>query len=226
METGKTAVEQEHASAIWDPENPRMHVGTQRFTTSDEHLAFLVRHGVNSMAVNDITFSHDYGWDVEELAKKREKCAGYGIDMEMVALPIHRFNVDGGSVPNYMLGNREKGDKEIDLVCRMVRATADAGIPAIKYFLCEMENQRTESVPPGRGGARYSTWDLSKADADTPRYDKPVTAEENWARVTHFLERVIPVAEPRATARRTRELRAGVRLPVRVHQGDDPGGEL
>ena len=113
----------------------------------------------------------------------------------MVALPLHQFNEDGGSVPNYMLGNWKKGEKEIERVCRMVRATSEAGIPAIKYFLCEMENQRTESVPPGRGGVRYSTWDLSKADAETPRYDKPVTAEENWERVTFFLERVIPVAE-------------------------------
>lgn len=182
-------------STTWDLQNPGMHVGTQRFTTSDEHLAFLTRHGVNSIAVNDITFDRERGWDVEELAKKREKCASFGVDMEMVALPIHQFNEDGGSVPNYMLGNREKGQKEIELVCKMVRATADAGIPAIKYFLCEMENQRTESKPRGRGGVRYSTWDLSKSEADTPRYDKPVTAEENWARVTLFLERVIPVAE-------------------------------
>jgi hypothetical protein len=34
-----------------------------------------------------------------------------------------------------------------------------------------MENQRTESLPLGRGNVRCSTWDLAKADADTPRYD-------------------------------------------------------
>jgi mannonate dehydratase len=171
-----------------------MHVGTQRFTTSDEHLAFLARHGVNSMAVNDITFHRDRGWDVEELARKREKCASYGIDMEMVALPIPSLNVDGGQVPNYMLGNWREGEKEIELVCQMVRAAADAGIPAIKYYLCALENQRTKSTPLGRGDVRYSTWDLSKADADTPRYDQPIPAEANWERITFFLERVIPVA--------------------------------
>ncbi len=180
---------------LWNTGNPRMHVGTQRFDTTDEHLSFLARHGVNSMAANDITFHRDRGWDAEELAAKRDKCARYGVDLEMVALPLHQFNEDGGSVPNYMLGNWKKGEKEIERVCRMVRATSEAGIPAIKYFLCEMENQRTESVPLGRGGVRYSTWDLSKADSGTPRYDQPVTAEENWKRVTFFLERVIPVAE-------------------------------
>ena len=185
----------EHASGVWDLDKPRMHVGTQRFTTSDEDLGFLARHGVYNMAINDLSFSHERGWDVEELAGKREKCKSFGIDMEMVALPIHKFNVDGGSTPNYMLGNSEKGEKEIEMVCQMVKATGDAGIPAIKYFLCEMENQRTEAVPLGRGGVKYSTWDLSKADAGTHRFDKPLTAKENWARITYFLERVIPVAE-------------------------------
>jgi mannonate dehydratase len=169
-------------------------VGTRRFTTSDEHLAFLARLGVNHVAISDIAFHRDRGWDAQELGRKKEKCRGFGIDLEMVALPIHEFNEDGGQIPNYMLGDRTKGEKEIERVCRMIRATADAGIPAIKYYLCEMENQRTESVPPGRGGVRYSTWDLSKADAKTPRFGRPLSAEENWKRVTFFLERVIPVA--------------------------------
>ena len=47
-------------------------------------------------------------------------------------------------------------------MCKMVRAAGDAGIPAIKYFLCEMENQRTESVPMGRGDVSYSTFNLRK----------------------------------------------------------------
>jgi mannonate dehydratase len=171
-----------------------MHVGTQRFTTSDEHLSFLARHGVNNMSVSDITFHRDRGWEAEEIAQKKTKCARFGIDAEMVELPMRHLNVDGGVTPHYMLGDWEKGDREIELVCQMIRAAADAGIPAVKYFLCEMENQRTESVPLGRGGVRYSTWDLEKADADTPRYDTPITAEQNWERITHFLERVVPVA--------------------------------
>ena len=93
-----------------------------------------------------------------------------------------------------MLGNYDEGDQEIELVCNMVRQAAEAGIPAVKYFLCEMENQRTESNPPGRGGSTYSTWDLEKAKDREPRYEEPVSAETNWERITYFLERVIPVA--------------------------------
>ena len=42
-----------YAGAEWNSENPRMHIGTQRFSTSDEHLEFLARCGVTNMAIND-----------------------------------------------------------------------------------------------------------------------------------------------------------------------------
>ena len=172
-----------------------MHVGTQQFNTSDEDLEYLARHGVFNKNENFITFHREYGWDVAELKQKKEKCARFGIDMEMVAIPIARLNASGGEIPDYMLGNREEGDREIELVCNMIRQAAEAGIPAVKYYLCAMENQRTESTPPGRGNSVYSTWDLDKAKDRGPRFEKPVTAEMNWERITYFLERVVPVAE-------------------------------
>ena len=171
-----------------------MHVGTQQFNTSDKDLEYLARHGVFNKNENFITFHRAYGWDVAELVEKKERCASFGIDMEMVRLPTSLLNVNGGEIPNFMLGNYEEGDKEIDLVCDMVRQAAEAGIPAVKYMLCEMEHQRTESDPPGRGGSIYSTWDLEKAKDREPRFETLVTAEMNWERVTYFLERVIPVA--------------------------------
>ena len=171
-----------------------MHAGTQQFSTSEHDLEYLARHGVTAKNENNITFHREYGWDVKELVEKKEQCAKFGIDMEMVALPVQKMNINGGEIPNYMLGNRAEGDREIELVCNMIRQASEAGIPAIKYFLCEMETQRTESIPLGRGNSRYSTWDLENAD-DTPRYDEPLSAETNWERITYYLERVVPVAE-------------------------------
>lgn len=172
-----------------------MHTGTQQFNTSDKDLEFLARHGVKAKNENFIELDRDKGWDVAELIEKKEKCAKFGIDMEMVALPTHKMHRDGtSSTPAYMRGESAEGDEEIDFVCKLIRQVAEAGIPAVKYFLCEMENQRTDSVPLGRGNSSYSTWDLDKAD-DTPRYDEPFTAEMNWACITRYLERVVPVAE-------------------------------
>ena len=50
---------------------------------------------------------------------------------------------------------------------------------------------------PGRGGARYSTFDYEKAVASNPPLTEagPVSENEAWDRITYFLERVIPVAE-------------------------------
>ena len=180
---------------LWRPGAPEMHIGTQRFTNSDEDLNFLNRHGVSNMAINSMPVDREIGWDVEWLAKQKEKCAEYDIELEMVALPVQSLNEDGSYVPAFMRGDFKKGEEEVELACKMVRAAGAAGIPALKYFLCEMENQRTESVPVGRGGVRYSTFDLEQADATTPRYDEPITTEQNWERITFFLERVIPVAE-------------------------------
>ena len=76
----------------------------------------------------------------------------------------------------------------------MIRTAAKAGIPAVKYYLCAMENQRTESIPLGRGGSRLSTWDLEKAKNRPQRHAERITADMQWERITYFLKRVIPVA--------------------------------
>ena len=62
-----------------------MHVGTQQFNTSDKDLEYLARHGVLNKNENFITFHRAYGWDVNELKEKKEKCARFGIDMETVS---------------------------------------------------------------------------------------------------------------------------------------------
>ena len=171
-----------------------MHVGTQHFSTSDKDLEYLTRHGVFNKNESFVTFHRSYGWDVKELIKKKEKCAKFEIDMEMLAIPIANLNVNGGDIPNFMLGHNNDGEEEIELVCNMVRQAAAAGIPAIKYYLCAIENQRTKSKPLGRGGSIYSTWNLEEATEREPRFERPVTAEQNWDRITYFLERVVPVA--------------------------------
>ena len=76
-----------------------MHVGTQQFNTSDEDLEYLARHGVAHKNENFITFNREYGWDVKELIEKKEQCASFGIEMEMVALPMAGLHFGGAAVP-------------------------------------------------------------------------------------------------------------------------------
>ena len=129
MTTTTATPAQEVAGATWDANNPAMHLGTQRFTTSDEDLAFLARNGVQNMALNTMPVDRQIGWDVEWLGGVKEKCAGHGIELEMVALPVQQLNEEG-SVPNYMRGDWAAGEQEIEIVCKMVRAAGEAGLAA------------------------------------------------------------------------------------------------
>jgi mannonate dehydratase len=77
----------------------------------------------------------------------------------------------------------------------MIRNTARAGIPAVKYNFTVLGVVRTESTP-GRGGSRYSTFVYNKAKQEPPLTEAgPVPADVFWERITYFLERVVPVAE-------------------------------
>jgi mannonate dehydratase len=173
--------------------NLKMAVGNeQNFGVNELHLTFLERFGVKHKAASP-TYLPGKGWDINELLKMKEQCAKHDLSLDVLRLPWQRMNVDGGEIPHYMLGNYDKGDREIDLICEMIRTTSKAGIRCLVISLKEMENQRTEPTI-GRGGNRYSAWDLEKAKSLPPRFDKPVSAEQNWERVTHFLKRVIPVA--------------------------------
>ncbi len=51
----------ENLDTLWDPENPHMHLGTQRFANSDEHLDFLARHGISNMALNTMPVDRQGG---------------------------------------------------------------------------------------------------------------------------------------------------------------------
>jgi len=94
-----------------------------------------------------------------------------------------------------MLGKSPNRDREIDDLCQMIRNTAQAGIPALKYNLSILGVVRTESTP-GRGGSTYSTFVYDRARQEPSLTEAgPVNADEYWERITYFLKRVVPVAE-------------------------------
>ena len=172
----------------------RMHVGSQQaFGSSDKDLQFLARCGVWNKAL-PAPFTRERGLEVDEVLMLKEQCEKHGISLDALVLPFREINADGGSLMNVMLGNFEKGDEELDHFCDMIRTSARAGIHCLLYSLKIIENQRTESTF-GRGGSRYSSWDLEKAKDLPQRFDKPVSEEQAWERVTYFLDRVVPVAD-------------------------------
>jgi mannonate dehydratase len=169
-------------------------VGTQH-DSSDEVLPILAGLGVNHICSRLPAARFDENWSVEGLSRLRERVEAAGIALEMVPLPMSSNPIARAENPAIMLGKSPERDREIDGICQMIRNTARAGIPAVKYNLTLLGVVRTESTP-GRGGARYSTFVYADAKQDPPLTEAGVVgAEEYWERIAYFLTRVIPVAE-------------------------------
>ncbi len=101
-------------------------------------------------------------------------------------------------------------EEKVGAWCNMLKCIGKAGIPALGYNFKPRGNFRTAAVPPGRGGAKYSTFDYEVFSRNRPeQYSPSVSEEEMWERMAYFLTRVIPVAEE-----------AGVRMAL--HPDDPP----
>ncbi len=96
--------------------------------------------------------------------------------------------------PDIVLGKSPERDREFDAVCQMIRNAGKVGISAVKYNFTLLGVLRTGTVP-GRGGARYSSFDFAKLKDAPPLDGAPANDEEMWDRITYFLKRVVPVAE-------------------------------
>jgi mannonate dehydratase len=172
----------------------RMKAGHQHHS-SDQDLRVLAALGVNHICSALPSRTFDENWSVEGLTRLRKRVEGFGIQLDMVPLPLSSSYISRAENPNIMLGKGPERDREIDRICRMIRNAAQAGIPAVKYNLTVLGVVRTGTTR-GRGGARYSTFVYDQAKPDgPPRESGPVSEEAMWERITYFLRRVVPVAE-------------------------------
>ena len=175
------------------PRPALMKVGTQHGSTN-EILDVLATLGVNHICGRLPSPRLDEHWSVEGLTRFRERVASFGIQLDMLPLPLSSLEIGRAENPNIMLGKSPERDREIDDICQMIRNAARAGIPALKYNMSILGVVRTAPTP-GRGSARYSTFSLKDAGPQSPTIAGPVPADVYWERITYFLERVVPVAE-------------------------------
>jgi mannonate dehydratase len=180
------------AAAAQQTSRARYKVGTQH-GSSDEILKVLAALGVNDICSDLPSRRLDEAWSVDGLKRLRDRVESFGITLEMVPLPLSSSVIERAENPNIMLGKSPERDREIDDIQTMIRNTAAAGIPALKYNMNILGVPRTESTR-GRGGAGYSTFVYAKADQSKPTLAGRVPADVFWERITYFLERVVPVA--------------------------------
>jgi mannonate dehydratase len=169
-----------------------MKLGTQH-SVADDVLRVMAAFGVNHICGTLPSRKLDQNWSVEALTKLRERVESFGIKLDMLPLPLSSGYITRAEYPSIVLGKPDR-DRDIDEICQIIRNTARAGIPALKYNLTILGVVRTESTP-GRGGARYSTFVYDQAKQEPPLTEAgPVNADAFWERITYFLKRVIPVA--------------------------------
>jgi len=171
-----------------------MYVGTQH-GDSDAILRAMAGFGVNHICSRLPSERFDEKWSVDSLSRLRERVESFGITLDMVPLPMSSNEISRFELPNIMLGKSPERDREIDAVCEMIRNTARAGIPSLKYNMTFLGVVRTESTR-GRGNATYSTFVYDKAKPKQPLTEAGVVdADMYWERITYFLTRVVPVAQ-------------------------------
>jgi mannonate dehydratase len=171
----------------------RMKVGTQH-GDSDAILRVLAGFGVNHICSRLPSARMDAAWSVDSLSRLRERVESFGLTLDMVPLPLSSSEISRSESPAILLARNPDRDQQIDDICQMIRNTARAGIPSLKYNLTFIGVPRTGTTP-GRGGARYSTFVYAGAAQNPPlTIAGPVDADTYWERITYFLNRVVPVA--------------------------------
>lgn len=180
-------------SATVTPRSARLKPGTQH-GDSDSILRTLAGFGVNHICSRLPSARMDAAWTVDGLSRLRERVESFGLRLDMVPLPLSSSEISRSENPAILLARDPERDRQIDDICGMIRNTALAGIPSVKYNLTLIGIPRT---PPtiGRGGARYSTFVYTEGVQDPPlTLAGRVDEDTYWERITYFLERVVPVA--------------------------------
>jgi mannonate dehydratase len=177
------------------PSRASMVVGCQRAPTDARRLQHFKRHGVDHICGYPPEGDGPAAWTAESLRRLRELCESHGVTLAMVEFPtLSSVSADQSARKAIMLGQEPERQRQIDAACAIIRACAEAGIPAIKYNMNLLGVLRTADTP-GRGGSRYSTWRLAEAREDPPLTAAgQVSADTAWERITYFLEHVVPVA--------------------------------
>ena len=170
-----------------------MHLGTQFSPRSDEDLRVFAQLGIEHICGYPPGTQKD--WTAENLTRYREHIESFGITVDVIPLPLSSHEISKAENPNIMLGKSPERDREIEVVCNIIRACAEAGIPAVKYNMTLLGVVSTERQA-WRGGASSRAFNYATAVQDSPlTIAGEVDADTMWERIDYFIQRVVPVAD-------------------------------
>jgi len=183
--------------------------------TNDEAVRFVKQVGVQQVVSAPPAYPGDL-FDLPTLLRMKTYYESFGLRWEVIEnLPTQYYYKVMYGLPGQ--------DEQIENCIKSIRNVGAVGIPVLQYGWMILGGLRTEYSPTGRGGARYSRFDLSIAEqhpvacmdwlGSSPFYpkvpDREMDAEEAWEHYTYFLKCLVPVAEE-----------AGVKLAI--HPDDPP----
>jgi mannonate dehydratase len=188
-----------------------VYIGHQTADLAEHSPTRLAQLGVEHPVVDAIDgtgIENEHGtWNAPAIRELRARLARFGMAMDVLALGLDLRNTPG-RFPGVVRGGPSR-DAEIALLQQRIRAAGEDGVPCLKYNFIHLGVLRTGPAS-GRGGARYSHFDLAKWTDHSLTDAGPVPAERSWDNIAYLLERIVPVAEE-----------SGVRLTCHPH--DPPG---
>jgi mannonate dehydratase len=172
-----------------------MFVGHQTRDVSEPKLKWMAQLGIEHIACENREGieREDGTWDVQGIKALQARLKDWGINLDVLALNLPSVYMTRQRFPGIMMGLPSR-DAEIEIIKQNIRAAAEAGVPALKYNLNFLGVPRT-GRSPGRGGARYSHFNIQEWTDHSLTEAGPISEEMAWERITYFLERVVPVAE-------------------------------
>lgn len=170
-----------------------MYIGTQFGCRNDTDIEVLAQLGV--LHVDQTPEEPWSEWTADTLKALRDRFDKYGINLEMIHIPLgsqSAFKNEAGAI---FLGPSDERDRQIDRMKETVRMGAEAGLRGFNYNITILGHLRTPSKK-GRGGATLSTFELDKLDQSLGEFEGgPADEDEMWARIDHWLQEIMPVAE-------------------------------
>src|SRR5713226_6484596 len=171
--------------------NTLMHVGGDYHSvagsgiTSKENLEYNLRYGVRHLTAPVKNRPQGGGWDLDELKRMKDDCDKGGVVFEAIRME-----------PDYItLRKGPERDRELDSIIGNIQKASQAGVKIITYHWTVIPIRRNKQTP-GRGRVNYNSFKLEDNWKDLPvGKSGRVSAEDYWERISHFLEKVVPVAK-------------------------------
>ncbi len=170
-----------------------MYIGTQTRCRNDTNIEVLAQLGVFNV---DQTPAEPWAeWTADIMKAQRERFDKYGINLEMIHIPLGSASAFDNEAGAIFLGPGDARDRALERMCETVRMASEAGLRGLNYNITLLGHMRTEARY-GRGGARLSSFEYDKLDQSRPAFEGgPADEDEMWARIDHWLKTIIPVAE-------------------------------